>query len=601
MINRINRSTKMFGFHVNKTLLPIKANYFLVFGCIGPILGFLPTYVRQLGYSVTTYGVIMTFMTFITMPLCPAVGMIVDKFRVKKLLFLTTLFGMGLMVVLFMLVPKLPVDTAAVAELTCDRKTGKLAVRAGKETTIFAENDTDGVLVTCELQSCRLTEPYDHDVLNNQRTQSANDSNDSWFGSIGLLSSSDRINVAFKLEDVEQVSNLYVFHLSSVLVNGTETSSTSCSPQNSPTYCSCVNCSHETVMRVATNMVYGWHKILGLYQFWILCSVIIMFNVFMLITSALQNPICLETLDDKSEDYGKQRCWASIGWGLFSILVGLLVDVFSTGKKEKNYSPIFCSGVILTIFNLYVVTKIKVTETRKSKVKRKKIYGLFTRFCVIFFYVWALLNSLFHTISTSFTFWYMEELTLSNNDRNQLMWLKTLQGLAQAVQCFCGEIPFFFWSGWIIKRLGHVNCMTLALGAMALRLYLYTVIWNPGWIVLIELLNGVTHSLAFAVKMSYAKKIALPDTLNTVIGYIMLIDMFGDSLATLLGGYIFGWYGGVWSFRFFAFGAALMCFLTILTNNVYPMTEDIEKLNFISVTIDPQKTITNDDGVVIIN
>lgn len=121
----------------------------------------------------------------------------------------------------------------------------------------------------------------------------------------------------------------------------------------------------------------------------------------------------------------------------------------------------------------------------------------------------------------------MEELVLSNNDRVQLTWLKTLQGLTQGVQCFCSEIPFFFWSGEIINKMGYYNSMALSLGTLAFRMSLYTVIWNPTWIILIELLNGVTHSLAFSLKLAYAKKIAPPDLLNTMIGFLTLLDIFG--------------------------------------------------------------------------
>lgn len=121
----------------------------------------------------------------------------------------------------------------------------------------------------------------------------------------------------------------------------------------------------------------------------------------------------------------------------------------------------------------------------------------------------------------------MEDLVSSNNDPKQKLWLKTLQGLAQGVQCFGGEIPFYFCSGWIIRKLGHRNCMSLVLGSMAIRMYLYTVIWNPVWIILIELLNGISFALGYSVMMSYAKIIAPPDTINTIIGFIGFVNCLG--------------------------------------------------------------------------
>lgn len=64
--------------------------------------------------------------------------------------------------------------------------------------------------------------------------------------------------------------------------------------------------------------------------------------------------------EGKPENYGRQRCWSSVGWGFFSIFVGWLVDRFSVNKSEKDYSPVFYSCIILTIVNLAVMTKIKV-------------------------------------------------------------------------------------------------------------------------------------------------------------------------------------------------------------------------------------------------
>lgn len=83
----------------------------------GPIAGFLPTIAKQLGYSPTTYGNTLTAMSLITMILPLLSGIIVDKFRVKNKMFVTTVLGYGLMVFLFKFVPKLPLD--AIVELGC--------------------------------------------------------------------------------------------------------------------------------------------------------------------------------------------------------------------------------------------------------------------------------------------------------------------------------------------------------------------------------------------------------------------------------------------------------------------------------------------------
>lgn len=122
-------------------------------------------------------------------------------------------------------------------------------------------------------------------------------------------------------------------------------------------------------------------------------------------------------------------------------------------------------------------------------------------------------------VSYDITFYrYMEEITLKHHSE-KLAWMKTLQGLTTIVQCIGGELPFLFFSGWIIKRLGHWYCMTLGFFVFTVRFYLYSIITNPLWIVPVELLNGITYGLCHAVLIAYARIIAPPSTATTLVGF----------------------------------------------------------------------------------
>jgi len=104
---------------------------------LAPMAGFLPTIARQLGYSMTIYGVAMTFMSVISMIVVPLSGVIVDKFRIKKKLFLVSIFGIGMVSVLFLFVPKAPLELAKI-ELKCDAQT----------TTMTVENENNNLQTT---------------------------------------------------------------------------------------------------------------------------------------------------------------------------------------------------------------------------------------------------------------------------------------------------------------------------------------------------------------------------------------------------------------------------------------------------------------------
>lgn len=63
---------------------------------------------------------------------------------------------------------------------------------------------------------------------------------------------------------------------------------------------------------------------------------------------------------DKPQLYGYQRLWGSIGWGTFSFLAGYLVDQFSKGKYEKDYSVVFYMAIVLIAIDIVVSVKLKV-------------------------------------------------------------------------------------------------------------------------------------------------------------------------------------------------------------------------------------------------
>lgn len=94
--------------------------------------------------------------------------------------------------------------------------------------------------------------------------------------------------------------------------------------------------------------------------------------------------------------------------------------------------------------------------------------------------------------------------------------MKTLQGLAMGIQCFGGELPFFFISGWLLTKIGHVNAMTLVLFTFGLRLCLYSLLSNP-WLVLpIELMQGITFGIFYSTMATYASIVAPAGTAATL-------------------------------------------------------------------------------------
>lgn len=117
--------------------------------------------------------------------------------------------------------------------------------------------------------------------------------------------------------------------------------------------------------------------------------------------------------------------------------------------------------------------------------------------------------------------------------------MKTLQGLVMGIQCFLGEVPFFFLSGKILKKLGHVNTMTLILFAFGVRFLCYSFLSNPWFVLPIEIMNGVCFGLFYATMASYASIVSPPGTEATLqVTNIIQEKKMNSSISNFIGS---GW------------------------------------------------------------
>lgn len=73
----------------------------------------------------------------------------------------------------------------------------------------------------------------------------------------------------------------------------------------------------------------------------------------------------LRFIGERNHLYGNQRLWGSVGWGVFSVIAGLLVDKFSGNEVNKNYSVVFYMVLILIGLDFWFSLKIKVDDNTK--------------------------------------------------------------------------------------------------------------------------------------------------------------------------------------------------------------------------------------------
>lgn len=120
------------------------------------IFGFAPTVAKQLGYSPFIVGSLYTYLAILGFLVRPVCGLVVDKFPVKRLVFLTFISLAGLTAFALKFVQKPPTE-ASVADLSCDETITSLNFCTVNSIGLCADDRTNKSLnnntnpVTCQV------------------------------------------------------------------------------------------------------------------------------------------------------------------------------------------------------------------------------------------------------------------------------------------------------------------------------------------------------------------------------------------------------------------------------------------------------------------
>lgn len=119
-------------------------------------------------------------------------------------------------------------------------------------------------------------------------------------------------------------------------------------------------CSDANIMFGITDNRISDATVLRLGQFWVFLVCMIVSWTAMTVVGNLADTICFQVLGDRPHLYGKQRLWAAVGWGLFSLLAGYMVDRMSRGQALKDYSGVFGMMVVLLTCDVLFSSRVKV-------------------------------------------------------------------------------------------------------------------------------------------------------------------------------------------------------------------------------------------------
>lgn len=102
--------------------------------------------------------------------------------------------------------------------------------------------------------------------------------------------------------------------------------------------------------------------VITLYQFWLFFAFLISSWIGMAVVVSIGDAICFSLLNERHHLYGNQRLWGAVGFGVFSIITGVLVDKISGDSVTKNYTIVFWMTALILSFDVYASTKLNVNN-----------------------------------------------------------------------------------------------------------------------------------------------------------------------------------------------------------------------------------------------
>ena len=219
-----------------------------------------------------------------------------------------------------------------------------------------------------------------------------------------------------------------------------------------------------------------------------LMLITVFMSVFYNSTQPLLDSLSLNFIKrNPSFSYGSLRIAGAAGWAFTGIIVGYFINKIST-------DVIFISSAISMLLTFIFAFSLQYDKEKNASTEKLSIVKDL-REIVQNKKLLILLFSVFLVYAASTPIYYFYSIYLKQNGATSFF-----TGFAISWQGLC-ELPFFYFSARIIRKLGTGTTLIVAVFATALRLVLYYQVQNPYFVLPIELLQGVGWSLFWAASV----------------------------------------------------------------------------------------------------
>ena len=286
---------------------------------------------------------------------------------------------------------------------------------------------------------------------------------------------------------------------------------------------------HKTILLLAIAGV--WVSVLAIFKApgFMVLTVAVAIYAFMgaPILSIVDNSV-MTLLGERKDEYGLERVWGSIGWGVSAILAGVLIQ--RLGLQWAFYGYLFLFGVLFVVAMRLPIPKVTITNNFWQGLRSFATNSRWLIFLAV-----ALVQGLALGVFLNFLFLRLSDMGSS----------RTMMSLSLTVATF-SEIPFFLMGHKLLRRWTPVQLLAIATILTVLRAFLYAGMTAPWQVLVISLLHGPTFAMMWTAGVAYAMSIAPKGLGTTALGVFSgVVFGLGSATGAMTGGWLYQHMGGV--------------------------------------------------------
>lgn len=282
------------------------------------------------------------------------------------------------------------------------------------------------------------------------------------------------------------------------------------------------------IMHVGTAFLYPTFWFWSGESLWSLCLLVGLFTFFFSGTIPLTDAWVLGHLAQRGGDYGRLRSWGSLGF-----IVPLLGSMWVLRRSElataESLLPVFVgfTGFRLVSSAWTLLLPDAAPAEKRSPLEWRRLRSYTHPFALVFFFSMFMGRFIFGPYYTYFSI-YLDELGVVDGFKG-LFWVVAVGA----------ETVLMAVSGRVLVRFGEVSLLVAGLGAMAFRLFVFSL--EPPWylVLLVQTLHALTFGGTHIASMRVIHRMT-PESLRAS-GQTFLGALLG------VGGVLGGMAGGFWA------------------------------------------------------